>query len=503
MFSEKNLIRVREGNKKPVLEEGEYILYWIRANRRLAWNHSLDYSIHLAKKFKKPLVLFESVMMDYEWSSPRLHQFLLEGICDTAEDASHVGFTYWPFVETKEHSLSEIVPGILKKASVVITDDFPCFFLPEHAKKIAEILDCKLLLVDSNSITPLASYEKSFGYARVLRPKLHDRFVESYMHRSERKPSPKRIPSSDTLKKPDFLFSGKKEEIPSYLQKMNSQFRNVLPVSGKIGGRKEGLDLLKKFLKEGLPYYSEERSEPRPPEKTKSSYLSPYLHFGMISVEEILTAVLEADPKVNWTTDTLNHSYRGKNEGFFHPNPNINSFLDELLTWRELGYLLFYKEPSFRKDLSILPDWAKLSLKVHSVDKREYIYTKEQFENAMTHDPIWNAAQKELVLTGTIQNYLRMLWGKKVIEWSSSPEEAFRTLEDLNHKYAYDGRDPNSYTGILWCFGAFDRPWAPERAVFGNIRYMSSDSTSKKFKLKPYLEYIQSLEGLSELRLFK
>ncbi|TGL61606.1 deoxyribodipyrimidine photo-lyase [Leptospira sarikeiensis] len=503
MFSEKNLIRVREGNKKPVLEEGEYILYWIRANRRLAWNHCLDYSIHLAKKFQKPLVIFESVMMEFEWSSPRLHRFLLEGICDTAADAEKLGFTYWSFVETEEHSLSEVVPTVLKNASAVITDDFPCFFLPEHAETLSEQLSCKLLLIDSNSITALASYEKSFEYARVFRPRLHDRFVESYILRSDPKPKSKGIPSSEHLKKPKYLFSAKKENINKTLSKMRSKFPNVLPVSSKIGGRVEGLKILKNFLKEGLPFYSEERSEPRPPDRMKASALSPYLHFGMISVDEVVTAVLGSDPKIDWSPDRINHSQRGKNEGFFHPNPNINSFLEELLTWRELGYLLFYKSPSFRKDLSILPTWAKQCLQLHRGDERTYLYTKEEFENAKTHDPIWNAAQKELVLTGSMQNYLRMLWGKKVIEWSSSPEEAFRILEDLNHKYAYDGRDPNSYTGILWCFGAFDRPWFPERAVLGNIRYMSSDSTAKKFKLKPYLEYIQGLEGLSEPGFFK
>ncbi|TGK00778.1 deoxyribodipyrimidine photolyase [Leptospira semungkisensis] len=502
MFSEKNLIRVREGNKKPVLEEGEYILYWIRANRRLAWNHCLDYSIHLSQKFKKPLIILESIMMDFEWSSPRLHTFLLEGLCDTIEEAEKSGFAFWPFVETPDKRLKDHIPSILERAALVVTDDFPCFFLPEHAEKLAEDLKCKLLLVDSNSITPLASYEQTFYYSRVIRPRLHDRFAESYVLHSDPKPKSKGLPDPRNISKPDFLFSGRKEEIPEYIQKMKCKYPDVLPFPGRIGGRKEGLRLLKQFVKTSLSHYSKERSEPRPPDTMKASSLSPYLHFGMISVEEIVTAVLDSDPKVEWSPDFLNHSYRGKNEGFFHPDPNVNSFLDELLTWRELGYLLFYRSPSFRKDLSILPDWAKQSLLLHSSDKREYLYTKEELENANTHDPIWNAAQKELVLTGSMQNYLRMLWGKKVIEWTSSPEEAFAILEDLNHKYAYDGRDPNSYTGILWCFGAFDRPWFPERAVLGNIRYMSSESTAKKFKLKPYLEYIKGLEEGSEPGLF-
>lgn len=155
---------------------------------------------------------------------------------------------------------------------------------------------------------------------------------------------------------------------------------------------------------------------------------------------------------------------------------------------------MFWKKPSFRKDLSILPDWIQKNLDFHKNDVRPYIYTKEQLENSKTHDVIWNSAQKELVLSGCMQNYLRMLWGKKVIEWSPDYQTAFEILEEFNNKYAYDGRDPNSYNGILWCFGLFDRPWFPERNVFGNIRIMSSDSTKKKFKLQTYLDYVQSLE---------
>ena len=124
----------------------------------------------------------------------------------------------------------------------------------------------------------------------------------------------------------------------------------------------------------------------------------------------------------------------------------------------------------------------------------------QQLERGETHDPLWNAAQKELVATGSIHNYLRMLWGKKVLEWSPSPAEAYRTLVHLNNKYALDGRDPNSYTGILWCFGLFDRPWPPERKVFGSIRYMSSDNTARKFDVKPYYRYVEALPPIEAVR---
>jgi deoxyribodipyrimidine photo-lyase len=147
-----------------------------------------------------------------------------------------------------------------------------------------------------------------------------------------------------------------------------------------------------------------------------------------------------------------------------------------------------------------LPPWALETLGAHAGDERPWLYTPEEFEAGATHDPLWNAAQRELVATGVIHNYLRMLWGKKVLEWSPSPAEAYRTLEHLNNRYALDGRDPNSYTGILWCFGLFDRPWAPERKVFGRIRYMSSENTARKFNVKPYFAYVEGLPTIEDLR---
>jgi deoxyribodipyrimidine photo-lyase len=143
----------------------------------------------------------------------------------------------------------------------------------------------------------------------------------------------------------------------------------------------------------------------------------------------------------------------------------------------------------------LLPDWAKATLDKHAADRREHLYSLEQFEAADTHDDLWNAAQSELVATGRMHNYLRMLWGKKVLEWTGTPEEGYRILEHLNNKYAVDGRDPNSYTGILWCFGLFDRPWPPERWVFGTVRYMSSENTARKFKLAKYFDYVKRLSS--------
>jgi deoxyribodipyrimidine photo-lyase len=192
--------------------------------------------------------------------------------------------------------------------------------------------------------------------------------------------------------------------------------------------------------------------------------------------------------------------HRGKRAGFFGENPDVNAFLDQVLTWRDLGLHWFHSRGGAGVEFeTALPRWAMGTLRAHLRDRRGVLYSEEQLEAGETHDPLWNAAQRELVATGTIHGYLRMLWGKKVLEWSRTPQEAYRILEDLNNRYALDGRDPNSYSGILWCFGLFDRPW-PERPIFGTVRYMSSESADRKFDLGSYYAYTGALPTIGEVR---
>ncbi|WP_061248685.1 deoxyribodipyrimidine photolyase [Leptospira alstonii] len=503
MFTKENLVRVRELGQNPIREECPYVLYWMSMARRLVWNHSLDYAIHLSKKYKKELLVYEPVKMNYPWSSPRLHKFILEGMASNVNEAKRLGLIYRAFVETSDDPIGDVFGKVCSEAALIVTDDYPAYIVPELLEQISKRIKCKFLAVDSNSIVPLSLYGEFASAARILRPRVHRLFPEAWRFRSARKPDkPFREKGDSWLEKnPNsplqkiVWFDGNADRIPEICKKCNFVFPNVLPASGKIGGRKEGLGLLGKFLKQRLSGYAELKNHPKPPEESNSSFLSPYLHFGHLSQEEVVSAALDWNLEEPWTPGVIVPENKNRKEGYFHPDPNVNSFLDELVTWRDVGFLMFWKEPSFRKDLSILPEWIRKNLDFHQQDVRPYLYTKEQLENSKTHDVIWNAAQKELVLSGSMQNYLRMLWGKKVIEWTPDYRTAFEILEDFNNKYAYDGRDPNSYNGILWCFGLFDRPWFPERNVFGNIRTMSSDSTKKKFKLQSYLDYVESLEG--------
>jgi deoxyribodipyrimidine photo-lyase len=190
--------------------------------------------------------------------------------------------------------------------------------------------------------------------------------------------------------------------------------------------------------------------------------------------------------QAGWNSDRISGKVNGSSNGWWGVEEHVESFLDELITWREVGYNMCSRSDDYDRYES-LPKWAQQTLGKHAEDPREYVYTLDEFESAQTHDPLWNAAQRQLVREGRIHNYLRMLWGKKVLEWSASPQAALDVLIELNNKYALDGRNPNSYSGIFWVLGRYDRAWVPERPIFGTIRYMSSDNTARKVRVKDYL----------------
>jgi deoxyribodipyrimidine photo-lyase len=245
---------------------------------------------------------------------------------------------------------------------------------------------------------------------------------------------------------------------------------------GSVAGGKQA-DL---FFQKKLDLYAESRNQP---EEMMTSGLSPYLHFGHISVHQIFHEVVS---RSDWKPDQVSKSTGGQSRGWWGLPEHIESFLDELITWRELGYNMCANTSDFDQYDS-LPDWAKKTLAEHENDPREFLYSDEQFEQSQTHDALWNAAQAQLVRTGVIHNYLRMLWGKKILEWSPSPRAALQTMIHLNNKFALDGRNPNSYSGIFWVLGRYDRAWG-ERPIFGKIRYMSSENTARKVKVKNYIK---------------
>ncbi len=487
--------RLRRLNGAGTNSRGEYVLYWMQAYRRLARNHALDYSLRCAKELGKPLVIYEGLRLDYPWASRRLHRFVLEGMRDNALAAARLGLNYWPFVETPDRRAGHLVHDLAKRAALVVTDDFPCFIVPGQTAALAKRADVPVFAVDGNGIVPLALLGPAVSAAAHLRPRLHKAFAEAWENRAEAKPA---FGGALTKKVPPPFEPWAATDVAAFVDVLPLD-SSVPPVPGMPGGSTAARARLGAFLKRRLRGYSEERSEPRAPANGHASGLSPYLHFGHVSVEEIVEAVLATTGQ--WAPDELRVQNRGKREGYFGEDPDVNAFLDETLTWRDVGFHWHWTRRADTASLeTALPAWALATLGAHAGDPRAYVYSPEDWEAGATHDPLWNAAQRELVATGTIHNYLRMLWGKKVLEWSRTPAEAYATLVHLNNKYALDGRDPNSYSGILWCFGLFDRPWAPERPVFGLLRYMSSQNTARKFKLGPYYDYVGSLPTIDAVR---
>lgn len=484
-----NQARVRRLNDLPIDRGADYVLYWMQAARRLRSNHALDYALRCSKELGKPLVVYEGLRLDYPWASARITTFVVQGMADNLARAKELGINYWPFVETPSAPARGLLRAVAKRACAIVTDDFPCFILPEQTAKLASVIGKAMYAVDANGVIPIANLGAPPFAAAHLRRRMHHAFSEAWAERSRARPRFDEV--SNARVEPPFELANL-DDVPALVRSLPIDQR-VGPITTKPGGARAGMKSLERFVKRGLPIYAEHRSEPAPPEDLHGSGLSPYLHFGHVAIDDVVDAVLGSVERAGGRT-TPDLKNVAKREGFYTDDANANSFLDEALTWRDVGYVWHWTRREDTRSLeSALPAWALTTLKVHASDPRVHTYSAEAWEQAATHDDLWNAAQSELVATGAIHNYLRMLWGKKVLEWSSTPEVAYQTLVHLNNKYALDGRNPNSYTGILWCFGLFDRPWAPERAVFGQVRYMSSDNTAKKFKLRAYLDWVRQL----------
>lgn len=475
-------IRIRDGNAAPIRANGGYVLYWMIASRRLAYNFALDRALEHARQLRKPLLILEALRCRYEWASDRLHAFVMEGMAQNTQACASRGVCYYPYVEPSAGAGSGLLAALAAGACVVVTDEYPCFFLPRMVAAAAKKLPVRLEAVDSNGLLPLRAAAQPFLTAHAFR-----RFLQKTLplHLSE-------FPAADPLAQHALPIAQVSKEISQRWPTASRALLDAeatalaqLPIDHRVqpailGGHAQARNRLEKFLDVQLTAYSEARSEP---DSDASSGLSPYLHFGHLSVHEIVSELARRE---KWQPEKLALRATGAREGWWNMSASAESFLDELVTWRELGYNFCSQRNDYDRFES-LPDWAQKTLKKHGRDDRESLYTLEQFESAATHDVLWNAAQTQLVRDGRIHNYLRMLWGKKILEWSPSPRQALQVMIHLNNKYAVDGRDPNSYSGIFWCLGRFDRPWAPERPIFGVVRYMSSQNTARKFSVRNYL----------------
>lgn len=450
------------------------------AARRSRWNFALQHAIARARELRVGLVVLEGLRVDYRWSSPRLHRFVVEGMAANARAFAASPVRYVPYVEPSVGAGRGLLEALAADACVVVTDHFPSFFLPRMVSAAAARLPVRLEVVDGNGLLPLSATDRPFPTAMAFRWHLQRTLPQHLGEAPVAEPlaglelPPATLPSLDRWPTPaaDLLAA------PAGVDRLPLLHR--VPSVSSVGGAEEAARRLDRFLDRGLSDYEEGR---RHPDREGGTGLSAYLHFGHVSSHEIVHRVLE---RSTWTPDRLGKP-NGRKEGWWNAGSSEEAFLDQVITWRELGFVYAEHRPDHDR-YEANPDWARASLAAHASDRREWVYPLEVLDGAGTHDPIWNAAQRELVATGVMHNYLRMLWGKKVLEWSASPEAAFDVLVELNNRYALDGRNPNTYSGVGWVFGRFDRPWGPERPIYGNIRYMTSDATRRKLDLEGWLE---------------
>ncbi|MBZ5538659.1 MAG: deoxyribodipyrimidine photo-lyase [Acidobacteriia bacterium] len=436
--------------------DGKCVVYWMQRAQRAMNNPALDAAIEVANSLRKPIVVFLGLIPFYPHANLRHYQFLVEGLHDLAAGlmARKVGFVFRRY---PDHRLEKFCKEV--RPAIVIGDENPLREPESWRRKVAKHLHMPLWTVDADVVVPSSLLAKEQYAARTIRPRIHAQLARFLTMAPDRKAH---VPWSPTRRP---------HPIPSTQEILSGipLDRTVAPVGGFKGGTAEAVSKLKRFIRDRLNGYSERRNNPG---LQGTSQLSPYLHFGHIGPVTVAVEILKADA----------------------PQCDREAFLEELIVRRELAINYVRFNPRY-DHLEGCEPWALRSLKTHAPDHRQHRYTERQLENAETHDPLWNAAQKQMVLTGWMHGYMRMYWAKKILEWSGSPGAAFEVAVRLNDRYELDGRDPNGYAGIAWAIGGkHDRAWGPERPVFGKIRYMSYESTSRKFDSRQYIASIIGLE---------
>ncbi|HIJ71708.1 MAG TPA: deoxyribodipyrimidine photolyase [Planctomycetes bacterium] len=444
--------RITALNTRPI-RHGRYVLYWMQSAQRAEYNHALEYAIERADELDRPVVAIFGLTDDYPEATLRHYHFMLEGLRETQKAFEAKGVR----LVIRHQSPEEAAVEFGKEASLVVVDGGQLRIQRKWRADAAKKIKCPLYQVETNLIVPVAeaAVKENFS-AGTFRPRINkklDYYLAGMRHRR-----PKR--DSLGMRFDSFDIS----DIDRALSRLDID-RSVSEISTFRGGTSEAKKHLKHFIKDKLDLYGDIRNDPN---KDGTSNMSPYLHFGQISPLYIALKVPAS---------------KGSGKG---------AYLEELIVRRELSHnFVFYNE---RYDkYAGLAAWAKRTLNYHAKDKRRYVYSLREFEQAKTHDPYWNAAQKEMMIKGKMHGYMRMYWGKKILEWSRSPMAGFKTAIYLNNRYELDGRDANAYAGIAWCFGQHDRAWA-ERPVFGKVRYMNANGLKRKFDADAYVEKVRNLE---------
>jgi deoxyribodipyrimidine photo-lyase len=476
--------RLRALRDVPHRPGGDYVLYWMIMARRRGWNFGLQRAVEHAERLGRPLVVLEALRADYPWACDRVHRFILDGMGANTRAFADAPVRYHPYVEPTRGAGKGLLAALAARAAVVVTDDFPAFMIPRMLEGATRHVESRFEAVDSNGLFPMRATDIVFptahAFRRHLQRALHQHLRET-PHADPldgaRLPAPPGLPAEVERRWP---------AAPPSLLTGDPAALAALPIDHTVsavttrGGSEAAAASLERFVAARLDRYPEDRNEP---EREGTSGLSPYLHFGHVSAHEIFDAVTRHE---GWTPQRLAAKATGSRVGWWGMSEAAEAFLDQLVTWRELGYNFCAHRADYDQYES-LPAWARRTLEKHAGDERPHVYSIEELEAARTHDPLWNASMNQMKREGWFHNYMRMLWGKKILEWSPSPREALAAMVHLMNKWALDGRNPNSYSGYFWTLGRYDRAWGPERPIFGTIRYMSSDNTARKLHVREYI----------------
>jgi deoxyribodipyrimidine photo-lyase len=446
--------RILEMNDQPVRRQCDYVLYWMQSAQRSRYNHALEYAITQANEVGRPVLVFFGLTDAYPGANLRHYRFMLEGLQEVGRslDRRHISFAL-------QHT--DPVKGATElsaDACLVVTDDAHLPHLRQWRSTVAHGIPCRMYEVTTNLIVPahIASEKEEYA-AATFRPRI-TKCLPDFLKPLREGTCRHRL-SAD-------MARVEIDELPSLLSELHID-TSVQPVDAFHGGTSKAMRLLDDFSAKKLKDYPGGANDPT---RDCLSHLSPYLHFGQISPLEIAIAVSKI------------------------AGPAADDYLEQLVVRRELSHNFTHYSPK-AATYDGLPAWCRRTLDFHATDKREYVYSLADFEHARTHDPYWNAAQREMVMTGKMHGYMRMYWGKKILEWTDSPAEAFRIALHLNDKYELDGRDPNGITGVAWCLGKHDRPWA-ERPVFGKVRYMNAAGLKRKFDPEAYVARVMAIPAV-------
>ncbi|ACN17018.1 DNA deoxyribo-dipyrimidine photolyase family protein [Desulforapulum autotrophicum HRM2] len=447
--------RIKKLNRARVIS-GEYVLYWMQQAQRAEENHALEYAIYQANQQDKMVVVVFSLTNDSPDANLRHYTFMLEGLNETRKSLEKRGIR---MIFRIGHPVKEVL-DIGRKASMIVCDRGYLRHQRAWRKAIAEKSGCPVVQVETDVVIPVEQVSDKAEYAAyTIRPKISrqlDQYLTPIEHIELRNPSLEIALKSTEL-----------ERIKTVLKDLNVD-DSIQPVSHIFrGGTSEAKARFDVFLDQHFSRYAVHRNEPK---YLAVSCMSPYLHFGQISPLYLALKIKAC-----------------KNEA----QEAAAAYLEELIVRRELAANFVYFNPYY-DSLGCLPAWPTKTLAEHEKDVRDPVYTKSQLIACRTHDEYWNAAMKEMIVTGFMHNYMRMYWGKKILEWSPTPLRAYETMIDLNNAYFLDGRDPNSYAGVGWIFGLHDRAWF-ERPIFGKVRYMAASGLERKCDIKGYVDRVKFL----------